>query len=38
MHEWVRRQNGWRYLEFASGHDAMVLQPDALTEVLIGCA
>jgi pimeloyl-ACP methyl ester carboxylesterase len=37
-HEWVRRQTGWRYLEFASGHDAMVLRPDALAKVLIGCA
>jgi hypothetical protein len=28
-HEWVRRQNGWQYLEFASGHDAMVIRPEA---------
>jgi hypothetical protein len=38
MHEWARRQNGWGYLEFTSGHDAMVLHPDALTEALISCA
>jgi pimeloyl-ACP methyl ester carboxylesterase len=37
-HEWVRRQNGWQYLEFASGHDAMVLRPEALTEILVGCS
>jgi hypothetical protein len=37
-HEWVRWQSGWRYLEFTSGHDAMVLHPDALTEVLISGA
>jgi hypothetical protein len=37
-HEWVRRQNGWQYLEFASGYDAMVIRPEALTEVLFGCA
>jgi pimeloyl-ACP methyl ester carboxylesterase len=37
-HEWVRRQNGWQYLEFATGHDAMVIRPEALTEVLVGCA
>ena len=37
-HEWVRRQSGWRYLEFTSGHDAIVLHPDALTEVLISGA
>ena len=37
-HEWVRRQNGWQYLEFASGHDAMVIRPEALAEVLVDCA
>jgi pimeloyl-ACP methyl ester carboxylesterase len=37
-HEWVRRQNGWQYLEFASGHDAMVIRPEALASVLLGCA
>jgi pimeloyl-ACP methyl ester carboxylesterase len=37
-HERVRRQRGWEYLEFASGHDAMVISPDALTELLIRCA
>jgi pimeloyl-ACP methyl ester carboxylesterase len=38
IHEWVRRQHGWAYLEFASGHDAMVLRPEALAEVLVSCA
>ena len=37
-HEWVRRQTGWQYVEFPSGHDAMVIRPEALTEVLIGCS
>ena len=37
-HDWVRRQNGWQYLEFASGHDAMVIRPEALTELLVACA
>jgi pimeloyl-ACP methyl ester carboxylesterase len=37
-HERVRRQGGWEYLEFASGHDAMVISPDALTELLVRCA
>jgi pimeloyl-ACP methyl ester carboxylesterase len=37
-HQWAKRQNGWQYLEFASGHDAMVIRPEALTEVLVDCA
>lgn len=37
-HDWVRRQNGWQYLEFASGHDAMVIRPEALAKVLVDCA
>jgi pimeloyl-ACP methyl ester carboxylesterase len=36
--EWVRVQSGWEYLEFASGHDAMVISPDALTALLVRCA
>ena len=31
-------QSGWEYLEFASGHDAMVISPDALTDLLVRCA
>jgi hypothetical protein len=34
----ARGQSGWEYLEFASGHDAMVISPDALTELLVRCA
>jgi pimeloyl-ACP methyl ester carboxylesterase len=37
-HEWVRRQSAWQYLELSSGHDAMVMHPEALAEVLVGCA
>jgi pimeloyl-ACP methyl ester carboxylesterase len=37
-HQWVRRQNGWQYLELSSGHDAMVIHPEELTKVLLGCA
>jgi pimeloyl-ACP methyl ester carboxylesterase len=36
-HHWVQRQKGWQYLEFASGHDAMVTHPEALAELLLGC-
>lgn len=36
-HEWVRGQPGWQYLELACGHDAMVICPEALTEVLLRC-
>lgn len=37
-HERVRRESGWEYLELASGHDAMVISPDALTDLLVRCA
>jgi pimeloyl-ACP methyl ester carboxylesterase len=37
-HDWVRRQNGWEFLELASGHDAMVISPEALTKLLVGFA
>jgi len=37
-HHWVRRQKGWQYLEFAGGHDAMVIRLEALAEVLLGCS
>jgi pimeloyl-ACP methyl ester carboxylesterase len=36
-HEWIRHQSEWRYLEFSSGHDAMVISPDKLAELLITC-
>ncbi len=32
--EWVRAQPGWNWLEIASGHDAMVLAPDKLADLL----
>jgi len=32
--QWVRRQAGWAWREIASGHDAMVLHPESLTEML----
>jgi pimeloyl-ACP methyl ester carboxylesterase len=35
--EWARRQCDWRYIELACGHDAMVICPDALAEILISC-
>lgn len=31
---WVKRQTGWAWLDFASGHDAMVLAPNELAAVL----
>ena len=37
-HHWARRQKGWQYLEFASGHDAMVTRPEALAEMLLCCS
>jgi pimeloyl-ACP methyl ester carboxylesterase len=33
--EWVKAQPDWTYLELATGHDAMILAPDALTEMLL---
>jgi pimeloyl-ACP methyl ester carboxylesterase len=33
--QWVRTQPGWAYSELATGHDAMILAPDALTEMLM---
>jgi hypothetical protein len=35
---WVKAQQGWRWLEIASGHDAMVIAPDELTQLLISAA
>ncbi|WP_326538921.1 alpha/beta fold hydrolase [Pseudorhodoferax sp.] len=32
---WVQAQPDWQYLELATGHDAMVLAPDALAELLL---
>jgi pimeloyl-ACP methyl ester carboxylesterase len=33
--EWVKAQPDWIYLELETGHDAMILAPDALTEMLM---
>ncbi len=35
---WVRTQSGWRWLELATGHDAMVTAPEALTTLLLELA
>jgi len=35
-HEWVRSQPDWTYKELATGHDAMVTAPAALSEMLLG--
>ncbi|MBV8585968.1 MAG: alpha/beta hydrolase [Verrucomicrobia bacterium] len=37
-HEWVKSQPDWRFLELSTGHDAMVISPQDLTEMLIRCA
>jgi pimeloyl-ACP methyl ester carboxylesterase len=31
----AQAQPGWTYLELATGHDAMIIAPDALTEMLL---
>jgi pimeloyl-ACP methyl ester carboxylesterase len=36
--KWVRTQPDWTYSELATGHDAMILAPDALTEMLLRAA
>ncbi len=33
---WVRRQSGWNWVDLASGHDAMILDPKALAALLAG--
>jgi pimeloyl-ACP methyl ester carboxylesterase len=33
--QWVKAQPDWIYLELATGHDAMILAPDALTKMLL---
>jgi len=35
---YAKAQPGWQYLEIASGHDAMVIVPERLTEMLLGVA
>jgi pimeloyl-ACP methyl ester carboxylesterase len=36
-HEWVKSQVDWRYLELATGHDAMVTNPAGLSQMLVQC-
>jgi hypothetical protein len=33
---WVKAQQGWRWAEIATGHDAMVMAPEELARMLIG--
>ena len=35
---WVKAQSGWRWMEIATGHDAMVSAPDELARMLVGVA
>jgi hypothetical protein len=34
--DWVKAQQGWRWMEIATGHDAMVMAPDELAKMLTG--
>lgn len=36
--QWVKAQSGWRWMEIATGHDAMVMAPDELARMLTGIA
>lgn len=38
VRERVRRDGGWEWRELASGHDAMVMAPAALADLLVDCA
>lgn len=38
VHDRLRHDPGWHFLEMRTGHDLMVTEPLALAEVLIGCA
>lgn len=38
MRQRVRAESGWRVVEIATGHDAMVSAPQALAGVLLDCA
>jgi pimeloyl-ACP methyl ester carboxylesterase len=37
IHEWVKSQADWCYLELSTGHDAMITDPEGLAEMLIQC-
>jgi hypothetical protein len=34
--KWVKAQQGWRWAEIATCHDAMVMAPEELARMLIG--
>jgi pimeloyl-ACP methyl ester carboxylesterase len=34
--DWVKAQQGWRWADISTGHDAMVMAPEELTKMLIG--
>jgi pimeloyl-ACP methyl ester carboxylesterase len=34
--DWMKQQQGWRWMEIATGHDAMVMAPDELAKMLAG--
>ena len=36
--QWVRKQQGWAWLDLPTGHDVMVLAPEALTQLLLAQA
>ncbi len=38
MRRQVREEPGWRVVELETGHDAMVIAPEALTALLLDCA
>jgi pimeloyl-ACP methyl ester carboxylesterase len=35
FHNWARQQRDWTYIELQSPHDAMVVEPAALTDILL---
>ena len=38
MRQRVRQEPGWRVLEMATGHDPMISQPEAFSDMLIALA
>jgi pimeloyl-ACP methyl ester carboxylesterase len=36
-HDWVKSQSDWRYLELSTAHDAMVTDPEGLSQMLVRC-
>jgi pimeloyl-ACP methyl ester carboxylesterase len=34
--DWVKAQQGWRWADIATGHDAMVMAPGELSKMLVG--